>query len=30
MDMSEDWMVGMDVKVLLDHEDPQEETAEMD
>jgi hypothetical protein len=29
MDMSEDWMVGMDVKVLLDHEDPQEEMAEM-
>jgi hypothetical protein len=28
--MSEGWMVGMDVRALLDHKDLQEETAEMD
>jgi hypothetical protein len=30
MDMSEDWMVVMDVKAILDHEDPREEMEEMD
>jgi hypothetical protein len=30
MDVGGGWMVGMDARVLLDHEDLQEEMAEMD